>query len=154
MNLKTDRQFSLTVANLILMAFLLFAIFIVTLIPPQFQKILYQGCFGGILISAFFCIDKKHRVYMRWFVALTILLQWSYLFTDNFLLNTVSKSVTICLYTIIAVWLVKQAATSKTVTRIVILESVNGYLMIAMFYSSKRRTSPKSFVRRMFRLNF
>ena len=31
--------------------------------------------------------------------------------------------------------LVRQAASSKTVTRIVILESVNGYLMIGLFYS-------------------
>jgi hypothetical protein len=135
MNFKHGSQYTLTVANIVLMVFLLLGIFVVMMIPPQFQKTVYQLCFGGILISAFFCIDKKHRIYMRWFVALALLLQWSYLFTAGFVLNWVSKSVTIALYIIIAIWLVKQAASSKTVTRIVILESVNGYLMIGMFYS-------------------
>jgi voltage-gated potassium channel len=135
MNLKHTSQYTLTVANLVLMAFLLLAIFVVMTIPSQFQKTLYQFCFGGILISAFFCIDKKYRLYMRWLVILDLLLQWTYLITANFVLNWVSKSLTICLYIVIAIWLVKQAASSKTVTRIVILESVNGYLMIGMFYS-------------------
>ena len=72
---------------------------------------------------------------MGWAFVVTILLVWSYYISGNLILNIISKSVLICLYISIIFSLVKQAAYSKTVTRIVILESVNGYLMIGMFYS-------------------
>jgi hypothetical protein len=117
------------------MGFLLFAIFFVMLFPRELQRILYQLSISGILISAFFCIDKMSQRYMRWVFILTIFLVWTHYLSGNILLNVISKSATICLYVSIVFWLVKQAASSKTVTRIVILESVNGYLMIGMFYS-------------------
>ena len=131
----SGRLDTLTVANLVLLAFLISATFIVMLLPPQVQKILYQVCISGILISAFFCIDKVYRRYMKWMLAASVVIQWMYILIDSFLLDGISKSVIICLYVIIAVSLVKQAASSKSVNRIVILESVNGYLMIAMFYA-------------------
>jgi len=135
MNLKPGKQYSLTVANLMLMAFLLFAIFFVMLFPPVFHKMLYQICISGILVSAIFCIDKKHRLYLRWVVAFAIVLQWTYLLTGSIILNGISKAVIICLYVIIAIWLVSLVASSTSVTRIVILESVNGYLMVSMVYT-------------------
>jgi len=135
MNIKYDKQFFLTVANLVLLAFLLFSIFIVMLFPPYFQKSLYQIGMTGILLSAFFCIDIKYRRIIRWLIILDIILIWSYFATGNIVLNGFSKGLIICLYFIIVIFLVKQAASSGTVTSIVIIESVNGYLMIGLFYS-------------------
>ena len=135
MERKFSAQFILTVANLSLLIFLLFAIFFVMLFPLIDQKWLYRICILGILISAFFCIDFKYRRYMRWLVMGDLLLQGVYFATDSFVLNSLSKFVMIGLYIIIVILLVKQAANSKTVSAIVILESVNGYLMIGMFYS-------------------
>jgi voltage-gated potassium channel len=135
LGMSNYRQNSQLLANIILMVFLVVTIFFVMLFPATVQKALYQFCLSGILISATFCIYKKYRRHMIWVVAFVIVIQWMYIFTGNILLNGVTKSVTICLYIIIAIWLVKQAASSNTVTGVVILESVNGYLMIAMFYS-------------------
>ena len=135
MNTKHDKQFLLTIANLLLMAFLLFSIFIVMLMPLQIQKPFYQIGMTGILLSAFFCIDKKYRRFIRWLIILDIILIWSYFATGNIVLNGFSKGLIVCLYFIIVVILVKQAASSGTVTSIVIIESVNGYLMIGLFYS-------------------
>ena len=122
-------------ANFSLMFFLILAIFFVMLFPPQIQKILYNFSLTGIFLSAFFCINLKSRRYFWWLVITGIILQWSYFLTGYIVLNVVSKSLSIFLYFIIATLLVKQVATSKTVNRIVILESVNGYMMLAMFYS-------------------
>jgi voltage-gated potassium channel len=122
-------------ANLVLSAFLLFSIFIVMLFPLHVQKPLYQIGMTGILLSAFACIDKKYRRIIRWLIALDIILIWAYFSTGDIVLNGLSKSLIICLYFIIAIILVKQAASARTVTSIVILESVNGYLMIGLFYS-------------------
>jgi voltage-gated potassium channel len=135
MNNKYGGQYTLTIANLVLLAFLLFTIFIVMLFPPQVQRPLYQVCITGSLLSAFFCIDMKYRRVIRWLIGLAIILIWAYFLTASFVLNGISKSLLICLYVIIVIILVKQAASSKTVTPIVILESVNGYLMIGMFFS-------------------
>jgi voltage-gated potassium channel len=135
MSNKYGGQFTLMIANLVLLALLLFSIFIVMLFPQQVQRPLYQISMIGTLLSAFFCIDKKYRRIIRWLIALDIIFMLAYLSTGNFVLNGISKSLVICLYFIIVIMLVKQAALSKTVTRIVILESVNGYLMIGMFYS-------------------
>jgi len=125
----------MTYANLVLLALLLFTIFFVMMFPPVVQGILYRSCLTGILIAAFFCVDKKYHRYMQWFFGLSILLLWSNLLTANLVLNGLSKVLNICLYLIIAIRLVQQAASSKTVNRLVILQSVNGYLMIAMFYA-------------------
>ena len=135
MNNKYSGQFSLTVVNFVLLAFLMFSIFIVMLFPPQAQKPLYQIGMTGTLLSAFFCIDKKYRRIIRWLIALDIILLWAYFATANFVLNGISKSLIICLYFIIVIIMVKQAASSRRVTSIVILESVNGYLMIGLFFS-------------------
>ncbi|NEU09570.1 hypothetical protein GZH53_14685 [Flavihumibacter sp. R14] len=135
MELKFIRRYTLTVANIVLMVFLFLTIFFVMLFPQTVQMVLYQFGIGGILISALFCIDKKHRRYLRWFVVAAIVLQWTYIASGGIVLNGISKSVVICLYITIAILLVKHAASSKTVTSIVILESINGYLLIGTFYS-------------------
>jgi len=135
MKLKSGIPFSQVIPHLVLMAFLLFAIFFVMVFPLQIQKTLYQICLSGILAFAFFCVDKRYRPYLRWLIGFSIVLIWMYIFTDNILVNGISKSLIICSYIIIAGILVKQAAGSGTVTRIVILESVNGYLMVGMFFS-------------------
>jgi voltage-gated potassium channel len=135
MNFRSGNQYTLVVANIVLMVFLLLTIFFVMMFPQTVQRVLYQFCITGILLSAFFCIDKKYRRIIRWVIGLAIALVWAYVLTGNFTLNGISKSLVICLYFIIVILLVKQAATSKSVTRIVILESVNGYLLIGMFYS-------------------
>lgn len=135
MKFKPSGLKTLTIANLLLLGFLVFAIFFVMIFPPGFQKILYQFCMTGILISSFFCIDKKYRRMMKWFVVIAIIIQWTYILTGNIILNSITKSVSICLYMVIAIWLIKQVSSSKTVDRILILESVNGFLMLGMFYT-------------------
>ena len=135
MDKKRSGNFTLTVANLVLLAFLLFCIFAVMLFPPEVQRTLYQIAMTGTLLSAFFCIDKKYRKILRWLIVLDIISQWSYFATGNIILNGISKSLIILLYFIIVAILVKQAASSRRVTRIVILEAVNGYLMVGLFYS-------------------
>jgi voltage-gated potassium channel len=135
MNNRDDGKYMLTVANLVLSAFLLFSIFIVMLLPPPIQKPLYQIGMTGVLLSSFLCIDKKYRRVIRWVIVMDIIFLWAYFATGNFVLNGISKSLIICLYFIIVIILVKQAAYSRTVTSIVILESVNGYLMIGLFYA-------------------
>jgi hypothetical protein len=123
------------VANISLMVFLIFAIFLVRVFPPQSQKTLYYFCITGILISAFFCMGFGFRKNLRWFVIVAIIMLWSYFITDNNVVNVVSKSLNIYIFFAIALLLVKQVASSKSVNRIMILEAVNGYMMIAMFYS-------------------
>ena len=135
MNKKEGEQFTLTITNLVLSTFLFSSIFIVMLFQPQIQKPLYQIGMTGILLSSFFCIDKKYRRILRWLIIVDIILIWAYFSTGSFVLNYISKSLIICLYFAIIIILVKQAASSKKVTSIVILESVNGYLMIGLFYS-------------------
>jgi hypothetical protein len=132
---KYDRSVILTVANYGLLAFLLFSIFFVMLFPPQFGKLLYQIGMTGVLLAAFLCIEIKYRRIIRWLIAATIMATWAHFSMEGFVLNLISKSLIIGLYIIIVAILVKQAASSKTVNRIVILESVNGYLMIGLFYS-------------------
>src|SRR5689334_16248705 len=126
MNIKYDKQFFLTVANLVLLALLLFSIFIVMLFPPHSQRSLYQLGMTGILLSAFFFVDMKYRRIIRWLIIIDIVLIWAYFATGGFALNGFSKSLTIFLYFVIVIILVKQAASSRTVTSIVILEAVNG----------------------------
>jgi voltage-gated potassium channel len=134
MKVKSEEQL-LMIANLLLSAFLFFSIFIVMLFSQQVQRPLYQIGMTCILLSAFFCIDKKYRRIIRWLIMLDIILIWAYFASSNFLLNGLSKALIICLYFIIVTILIKQAALSRTVTSIVILEAVNGYLMIGLFYS-------------------
>jgi len=133
--LESASHHIMTIANLVLMGILLFTIFIVMIFPHPIQRTLYQVSITCILIAAFFCINMRRRRYMRWIFIAVIIIQWAYQLTGDVVMNGFSKSSTICLFVVIAIWLVKQAAYSKTVTRIVILESVNGYLMIGMLYS-------------------
>ena len=135
MHIKYSLKLPLKVANFLLLGFLLFSIFIVMLFPPQYHKSLYQIGMTGTLLSAFFCVDIKYRRIIRWFIILEIILIWAYFATANFILNSVSKSLLICLYLVIIIILVKQVASAQKVNSIVILESVNGYLMIGLFYS-------------------
>lgn len=135
MNNKTSAQRIFIVANLMLLGFLLFSIFIVMLFPAQLQRSLYQIGMTGTLLSAFLCIEQKYRRIIRWMIVLDIVLVWANFTMNNFVLDGLSKGLMICLYFIIVLILVKQAASSTKVTSIVLLESVNGYLMIGLFYS-------------------
>ncbi len=124
----------LTASNSILLFIVIFTIFFVPFFPIEWHRILYSICYTLIfLLSALALSKNRSRIFI--IAVLVILIEWfSELF--NFpILNKVSLVVNIFFFDLIVILFIQQIARAKEVTPQVIMESINGYLMLGMSFS-------------------
>jgi voltage-gated potassium channel Kch len=124
----------LTTSNSILLFIVIFTIFFVPFFPIEWHRILYSICYTLIfLLSALALSKNRSRIFI--IAVLVILIEWfSELF--NFpILSKISLVVNIFFFGLIVVLFIMQIARAKTVTPLVIMESINGYLMLGMSFS-------------------
>ncbi len=90
--------------------------------------------FTAIIISGTFSLDfpeKTRRILIASGIA-TILLTWLYYFFTNDLLGIISFLSFFCFNLFITVFMIRHIARSKQVTGTIIINSINGYLLIGI----------------------
>jgi voltage-gated potassium channel len=120
--------------NLILVISVIFAAFVLPVLPFSWQGIIFRTSYSFICVSAIFSLEKRtNRLIILFFT--TFLLEWISGIYSMEVIYIISRVVNVLFFLVIVVLLIRQIAKSKEVTETAILGSIAGYLLIGMVYS-------------------
>ncbi|MEI6059911.1 MAG: ion channel [Bacteroidota bacterium] len=120
--------------NIILVISVIFASFIMPVLPIDWQRVFVRIMYSVIYISALFALEKRSNYLLGLFIT-TLLLEWISGILDITLLLSISKVVNVLFFFVIVGSLIRQIATARQVTVGVILGSIAGYLLLGIIYS-------------------
>jgi voltage-gated potassium channel len=118
----------------ILLALVVTIIFAVAAFPQPMHEVLYDILFTLIMVMAAFSIDRGRGLIIKMAVV-PILLQWVAAFLDMKLLFMLSRIFIFLFFILIVLGLITQIARTKRVTARVIIESINGYLLLGFVFA-------------------
>jgi voltage-gated potassium channel len=122
-------------ANTLLLFFLSFTIFGVTLLPESWYEVTYILLISVILLCIISCLEKKYR-FMSNITAIVIIIILNIgFFTDLDLFNEISDSLIGLFYVFAVLRLLAQIARSKRVTVNVIIQAISGFLLLGFVFS-------------------
>jgi voltage-gated potassium channel len=127
---------SSTLWNTILLIAVIFAAFVLPILPVGWNKSFFRAVFTVIYISAILSLERRSNYLLILFIS-TLLLEWlSGVFNLQMqVLLSISKGFQIIFFIVIVVSLIRQIATARNVSAKVILDSFVGYLLIGLIYS-------------------
>jgi len=125
---------SLTRWNILLLILVSFTIFGIGIFPESWHSGLYNVFYTLIYFVAILALDKNHK---QLFILSTImmLVEWSSSAFDLEVVNNASSFLNFVFFGYVGVVLIKQVASAQQVNARVILESVNGYLLMGLIFS-------------------
>ena len=130
---NTSNKF-LTTSNSSLLLFVVFTIFIIPFSPIGWHRILYSFCFTLIFLLSALALSK-YRSKIFNIAVIVIIIEWLSELLNLSVLNSVSLLANIFFFDLIVVLFILQIARAKSVTPRVIMESINGYLMLGLSFS-------------------
>jgi len=125
---------SITVGNIILLLSVFSLIFMVSLFPREFHLILNDILFTVIFMMAVLALGKNRRELFILAIFLT-LTAWISSALNMIYLTGFSRLAHILFFIFIVIRLILQAAGARKVNLNVILESINGYLLLGVVFS-------------------
>jgi hypothetical protein len=123
-----------TGGNSILLILVFITIFVVPLFPLQFHPLLFNLLYTAIFLIAAFSLQKHRQKILGLAIAVTAL-EWISARLDMLILSHLSKVFNIIFFIIIVIGLIIQVARTKKVNVQVIMEAINGYLLLGMVFS-------------------
>jgi hypothetical protein len=125
---------SSTLWNTILLVAVIFATFVLPVLPVVWHRSIFRTVFTIIYFSAILSLEKRGNYLLVLFVS-TLLVQWlSGIFNLQVLLS-ISKGFNVIFFLVIVVSLIRQIATARNVSAKVILDSFVGYLLLGLIFS-------------------
>jgi voltage-gated potassium channel Kch len=124
----------LTASNSLLLLLVVFTIFIIPFFPIELHRLLYSLCFTLIFLLSALALSKERSKVFNIAIAV-IIIEWLAELLKLSLLSTISNIANIVFFDLIVILFILQIARAKTVTPQVIMESINGYLMLGMSFS-------------------
>ncbi len=112
----------------------IFAAFILPVLPPEWQRSSFIAVYTIIYITAIISLEKRSNYTILLFVV-TILLAWISSLLDLQIVLSISRGVNILYFVVIVASLIKEIAMAREVTSGVILSSIAGYLLMGIIYS-------------------
>jgi len=127
---------SSTFWNTILLVSVIFAAFVLPVLPVGWNKSLFRSVFTIIYISAILSLERRSNYLLILFIS-TLLLEWlSGIFNLQMqIILSISKGFQIIFFIVIVVSLIRQIATARNVSPKVILDSFVGYLLLGLIFS-------------------
>lgn len=133
-NIKNN-WYSGKVSNVLLLIFTFILIFMIPFFPAVSHAYLNSILFSIIFFLAIFCLDKKRKI-MIWIATIAFITQWvGEIFTMD-VLSYISFITNVFFFIIIVIRLIIQVAASKEASPDVILESINGYLLMGLMFTT------------------
>lgn len=124
----------LTTSNSVLLFMVIFIIFIVPFFPIELHRYLYSISYTLIfLLSALALSNYRSKIFT--IAVLVIIIEWLSELLNFPILNKISLIINIFFFELIVMLFILQIARAKTVTQQVIMESINGYLMLGLSFS-------------------
>lgn len=124
----------LTASNSLLLLLVVFTIFIIPFFPIELHRIFYSICFTLIFLLSALALSKERSKVLNIAIAV-IIIEWLSELLNLSLLSTLSLIANIAFFDLIVILFIMQIVRAKTVTPKVIMESINGYLMLGLSFS-------------------
>jgi hypothetical protein len=119
----------------ILLLLVVFTVFMIPIFPPASFHIIYPLCFTGIFLIAARALQKyRNHVTIVTLAIITIL--WISIFADFRALTIIVRIIQILFFFFLVAMLVIQIANTSTVTGKVIMDSIIGYLLMGLAFST------------------
>jgi voltage-gated potassium channel len=119
----------------ILLLLVVFTVFAIPIFPPASFHIIYPLCFTGIFLIAALAL-QKHRKHLTIATLSLITILWISIFADFRALTIIVRITQILFFFYLVARLVLQIANTSTVTRKVIMDSIIGYLLMGLAFST------------------
>lgn len=120
--------------NYLLMFFVFFTVFIIPALPTGWHKVTYNIFFTCIYFMAAFSMERHRKRIILMAVAVFIL-EWVSAFIGLKYIYETSRLLTIVFFIIIVFNLIAFIARSKEVDSKVILDAINGYLLLSIVFA-------------------
>ena len=120
--------------NSILFILVFITIFIVPIFPVRFHPLFFNLLYTAIFLIAGFSLQRNRRKILGLAIAVTIL-EWFSASMNMVILSGLSKALNIVFFIIIVIGLIIQVARTRKVKVHVIMEAINGYLLLGMSFS-------------------
>jgi voltage-gated potassium channel len=125
---------SSTLWNTILLVAVIFAAFVLPILPVDWHRNIFRIIFTIIYFAAILSLEKRSNYHLMLFFS-TLLVQWlSGIFNLSILLS-ISKGFNIIYFLVIVISLIRQIATARNVSAKVILDSFVGYMLLGLIFS-------------------
>lgn len=123
-----------TYGNFSILFLIICLLFVVPFFPITAHRMLYNILFTILFFVTIFALNKYQKRFFS-FAVLVILTEWASYVFDFYLLFIFSILFNITFFFIVVIFLIAQLAAAKKVSTLVILEAINGYLLLGMAYS-------------------
>ncbi|WP_020528050.1 potassium channel family protein [Flexithrix dorotheae] len=120
--------------NYIMLGFVFTIVFIIPVIVIEHQALLFNIIFSLIFVVSAFSMFKN-ATKIKWLAFTAVVTEWIAVIYNLNELEILSKAVNILFFSFMVFNYILQIAQSKKVTGTVIVESINGYLMLGMVFS-------------------
>jgi voltage-gated potassium channel len=122
-------------ANSLLLFFLSFTIFGVTLLPETWYEVTYILLISIILICIVFCLEKRYHLFSRITIVIIIVVLNIGFFSKIGFFNEISDTLIGLFLVFTVLRLLAQVARSKEVTINIIIQSISGFLLLGFVFS-------------------
>jgi voltage-gated potassium channel len=127
-------HFSIKIANEALFILVLMILFFVPVIPLSLHRYAYSFLFTTIILAGTQVLSKRRKLTLIYAI-IAITMVWIGDTFDLRIIKGISKGINVILFIIIVFDLVKKVSQARMVSPKVILEAINGYLMIGLVFS-------------------
>ena len=115
--------------------FLIFCLLVVVpFFPPQIHRTLYNALFTTLFFITIFALTEYQKRFFS-FAAIVILTEWASYILDLELMIYISIVLNIIFFILVVILLISQLVRANKVSSVVILEAINGYLLLGIAYS-------------------
>lgn len=132
--LDPGKRAGASVANTLLLVLVFGTVFLVPLFPVSYHWLLYNASYTGIYILAAMAMER-HRLKVMILAVSVMALEWTSELLDLPLLDALAVTFNILFFILIVILLIAQIARSKNVTGRLIVESINGYLLLGLIFA-------------------
>ncbi len=122
-------------SNILLFIFAFVFIFITPILPENWNPYLNNVLFSILFFTGIYALEKVKKG-MITFAIIAFIIQWTSLIFKLRGIEIISELTNILFFQIIIIQLIIQIAKNKNVDTNVIFESINGYLMMGIMYST------------------
>jgi len=120
--------------NSLLLVCVCILIFIVPIFPVVSHKLLFNIFLTVVFLTAVLAMEKNQKIYLLGAVT-NIILEWIANSLDMQIVSVLSSIFSILFFTFIVVTLIVQIAKTKRATIRVIMEAINGYLLLGIVFA-------------------
>lgn len=120
--------------NFMLLILVSVTVFVVPVFPIAYHKLLFNLLYTAIFFIAVFSLQKHRKMMLGLAVAATVA-EWLSASIQMTALNTASRLLNILFFMVVVFFLIVQITLTQKVTARVIMEAINGYLLLGMVFA-------------------